>query len=570
MSQAIDQVKSINHHFRHAIEQVEDGIWIVEPNRQHPLGPKVVFANRAASELCGHSRKQLLDSPIGLLYEPEALDGLLARLPNVARSGKVFEMKRELVTREGDRIPCRWTVSAVCDSEGRPVNFVFTAAPKRSRPLPEAGPVSDASASPTTTAKADDSKQQPSIEESLEQSRVESLALLAGGIAHDFNNVLQTIVGNLSLAKLETSVTLPGRQFIDDALEATQDAQSLAQQILDFTKGREPKIQVANLADIVRGVAKLSTMGSPVRCDLVTPEGLWGVEVDKRQIRQVIHNLMVNACQAMPNGGVIQAIVENLKIPGDRKYKLPPGHYVVVKIRDRGEGIAPEKIEKIFEAYYTTKDSGTGIGLATCRAIVQRHRGAITVSSKIDVGTEFRVYLPACQIFEEADDESTSPEPIVIESATSSSLPIESPGAGKNGDSRGLPEGIIGGEGRVLVVDDQDSVREAAERLLHRLGYCTVSAATGQEAVSLFRQHSHSDHLIDAVLLDMTLPGGLSGEEVMQEIREMDQGARVIATSGYFDDDAETTFRRDGYVGILPKPYAVDRLSKTLAEAIQD
>ena len=571
MSQAIEQIKSINHHLRHAIEQVEDAIWIIEPRSRHPLGPQIVFANRAAAEVSGHSREQMREQPIGLVYEPESLNHLLVRLPSVARTGKVYEMEKELVTRSGDRVPCRWTVSAVKGASGGPVNFIFTAKPLGVRAPDEANAPAEPPKPENGEGDAKPTRADPSLEEGLEKSRVESLALLAGGIAHDFNNVLQTIVTNLSLAKLETAVHAPGRQFIDDAMEATKDAQSLAQQILDFTKGREPVIQVANLADEVRSVAKLSTMGSKVRCDITAPEGLWGVDVDLRQIRQVIHNLMVNACQSMPSGGVVQAFVENLMIPEERKYRLPPGPYVVIRIRDRGMGIPPEKIEKIFEPYFTTKESGTGIGLATCRAIVQRHNGTITVSSKVNAGTEFRVYLPACQIFEEAGKREEGANLLPSVSKTPATMTPQGGGNGSTG-SNGLelPEGVIGGEGRILVVDDQDSVREAAERLLRRLGYDTIAAATGQEAVSLFEQYSRTGNPIHAVLLDMTLPGGLNGDEVMQEIREMDHDARVIATSGYFDDDAESAFRRDGYVGILPKPYAVDRLSQTLALATQN
>ncbi len=554
MNQSIEQIRSINHHFRHAIEQVGDGILIIEPTSRHPLGPQIVFANRAAAEITGYQRDALVEQPIGLIYEPESLNHLVSRLPRVAEAGKVFEMEKEIVTRGGDRVGCHWTVSAVRDGEGRPVNYTFTL-----RRIEDGAPVMMPVENNRVESTSPEPARDPSIEESLEKSRVESLALLAGGIAHDFNNVLQTILSNLSLAKLETSVGTPARNYVEDAMEATEDAQSLAQQILDFTKGREPLIQVVNLGDVVRGVAKLSTMGSQVRCDITSPEGLWGVEVDLRQIRQVIHNLMVNACQAMPNGGVVSAFVENFVVSEGSRLRLPPGPYVVVRIRDRGCGISADQQTKIFEPYFTTKKNGTGIGLATCKAIVQRHRGDITLASKVNVGTEFRVFLPACQIFEEAEAE---PEATTLQSSEgaihrATSLDVAS---AANAATSGL--------GRVLVVDDQDNVREAAGRLLERLGYETVSAASGQEAVGLYRQHARSGEPINAVLLDMTLPGGLSGDEVMSEIRKMDTNARVIATSGYFDDDAEDTFRREGYVGILPKPYAVERLSQKLAQAM--
>jgi signal transduction histidine kinase/ActR/RegA family two-component response regulator len=558
MKESIEQIKSINHHLRLAIEQVGEGVLIIEPTSHHPLGPEILFANGRVVELTGYPKEALLDQPIGLIYEPERLNGLVGSLAKVGESGKVFEMKRDAVTRTGERLSCQWTISGVRDIRGEVVNYILTLskAPAAAQPLT----VDQPSAVKGSAAK--EPKLDPTIEESIEKSRVESLALLAGGIAHDFNNVLQTILTNLSLAKLETPYHNSARQHIDDALDATQDAQLLVRQILDFTKGREPKIEVVNLGDALKRVAKLATMGTRIKCDTQVPDGLWGVEVDVRQIRQVIHNLMVNACQAMPGGGVIQAWVQNEMITDNApKLGLSRGPYVVIRVRDRGCGIADHLLPRIFEPDFTTKENGNGIGLATCRAIVQRHRGAITVTSRVNVGTEFRVFLPACQILEAVPER-----------------PVHSdhrrPGAttAGSGQSRSgaLPEGVISGFGRVLVVDDQDSVREAAERLLKKIGYDPISAASGQEAVILYRQYVNTSQPFNAVLLDMTLPGGLSGDEVMTEIQKVDRNARVIATSGYFADDAETAFRRDGYVGILPKPYAVEKLSEKLAEAIQN
>lgn len=563
MSHSLEHIKSINHHLRHALEQIADGVLIVEATSRLPLGPKIVFANRATAAWTGYEKEDLIGQPVGMLYEPERLEALVQRLPRVAEAGRSFETTKDLVKKDQSRLKCRWTISAVTNKAGEAVNFILTLSQL---------PVGDSEEMPESIAEessqpAESEDQQ--IEEGLEKSRVESLALLAGGIAHDFNNVLQTILSNLSLAKLETSPQSPGRQQIEDAIEATQSAQSLAQQILDFTKGRQPMVQVANLGDVIKQVAKLSTMGSKIRCDITTPEGIWGVEVDLRQIRQVIHNLMINACQSMPGGGVVQASVENVNVPGGNQLNLAAGPYAVLRVRDRGCGIPREKLARIFEPYYTTKKNGTGIGLATCRAIVQRHHGTMTVASKVNAGTEFTVFLPAC-VFEE----DTESEPVAVAGAGSRRAEPEAQPApaGSNGDKTGIQhyEGLIPGEGRVLVVDDQDNVREAAERLLNKLGYETIPATNGQEAVNLYRRHAHSTDPINAVLLDMTLPGGLSGFEVMEEIRKLDQNARVIATSGFFDDDAEDQFRRDGYVGILPKPYPFEKLSQKLAEAVQN
>ncbi|MCB1086238.1 MAG: PAS domain-containing protein, partial [Verrucomicrobiae bacterium] len=193
MNQSIDQIKSINHHFRHAIEQVGEGILIIEAVSLHPLGPQIVFANRSAAELTGHPRSALIEQPIGLIYEPESLNALIAKLPLVAQSGKLVSTEKDLLTRRGERIRCHWTISAVRDEAGEVVNYILTVTPV---PIPVAGKAApEPDPQPKSVAKLP-----PSLEESLEKSRVESLALLAAGIAHDFNNVLQTILSHLSLA----------------------------------------------------------------------------------------------------------------------------------------------------------------------------------------------------------------------------------------------------------------------------------------------------------------------------------------------------------------------------------
>ena len=407
-----------------------------------------------------------------------------------------------------------------------------------------------------------------------------------------------------------------------DALEASQNAQSLAQQILDFTKGKLQNNELVDMGKVVQQAAKLSTMGSKVRYDVQITEEVWGVEGDLGQVRQVIHNFLINAGQAMPEGGVVQAMVRNVVVDEQHPVgDLPPGGYVMAGVRDRGCGISQENLERIFEPYFTTKDTGSGIGLATCRTIAQRHKGCITVKSKLDAYSEFRLYLPACLIEADTDADSVSgpvdpfgdvatgkggDSPVVAEepgapaeeeptrgerethsgtdvvvgrivqpdSIGQTSAPVGASaslaGEAESDGGRELAsaDAVIRGQGKVLVVDDQDDVRIAASLLLERLGYRTVSAGDGQSAVRTYRRQLESEDPISAVLLDMTLPGGLSGDEVMEEVLKLDPQARVIATSGWFDEDAEERFQVDGYVGILPKPYAVESLSQKLHEAL--
>jgi len=555
--QQVDRVRSINHHLRMAIEQVGEGVLIVEARSQtdREAIPRIVFANRAAGVLTGRKANSLVGEPLGVIYDPEALEHLVSRLPSVERSDKTYQMEKGALLEDGSVEKFRWSIRSVHDEQGRPVNFVMTLRPVEVE-LDEA--VEAEAAVPEVSDDADAKEKE--LHAHLEKSRIESLAQLAGGIAHDFNNVLTSIFSNLSLAKLSSAPGSDVRRHIEDALEASQNAQSLAQQILDFTKGRSQSIELVDMARVVEKTAKMSMMGSQVRCDVCVDDDVWGVEADLVQIRQVIHNFFINAAQAMPDGGVVQARVKNTVVDeahpvGD----LPAGAYVKVVVRDRGCGISNDNLKRIFDPYFTTKDTGSGIGLATCRTIVQRHRGTIAVQSKLNVGSEFSLYLPACTI-----EEATEPIDPAAVAAGGSADQVRVGDGSVPGDA----SAVISGQGSVLVVDDQDDVRLSAERLLERLGYKTYSVGDGQEAVRLYQRQLQSDEPIAAVLLDMTLPGGLSGDEVMEEIRKIDSDARVIATSGWFDDDAEQRFLIDGYVGILPKPYAVESLSQKLHDAM--
>ncbi|MDA7597849.1 ATP-binding protein [bacterium] len=534
-----EQIKSINHHLRHAIEQVSEGILIIDTDTDQPMGPKIVFANRAAGVLSGWDPESLNGKPIGIIYDPEFLNDLIARLPQVAATNKTFQMEKKIVRNDGKQIPLRWTISAVTTSEGGTANYTMTI-----RHLPQVAPAVESHHQPPTLAVEGIND----ISQNLEISRVESLALLVGGTAHDFRNALQAIRTKLTLAHLDCPLENPARKHIEDAEDATQHAHSLAQKILDFTKGKESTIEVVNLTPMLTEVANISTMGTSVRCEVASVENLRSVKVETLQVQQVFHNLMINASQAMPNGGVIQVTAQNVDAPEGNELGLPIGPYVMISVRDRGQGIPDEAIPHIFGSSFTTKKNGTGIGLATCKAIVERHAGAITVSSRVNVGTEFKVLIPAYTGSEAA--------------VTDRGMKPANSGAAKFQITRG--------HGRVLVVDDTDSVREAAVQLLAHLGYDTVSASNGQQAVQMYCDSALSTEPINAVLLDMTLPGGLSGKEVMAEIRKFDDYARVIATSGYFDDDAEELLTNDGWAGVLPKPYAVEDLSSTLAKAMQN
>lgn len=548
MNSMSETTSSRTEHFVQALNQITEGVIIVLADYVAPKGPRVVFANRAAAEMSGYPLEMLSRKYLGDFYDPEQLRHLLDRLPSVAKQDRVFQMERDLVKNGGDRERLRWTICAAPgSSDGRHQCFVLTLRPLAQPAAPAAQP-QEAPPAQVDRHHAPARGVQPEPREMPDESalearsRVESLAELASGIAHDFKNHLQSVVSSLSVLRMRTLESSRERKLIDDSLDASNAAQELAQQILDFTKGRNPERKVVNLGTLAKNAGRLGTVGKQTKFDLIVDEGLWGVEVETGQINQVLHNLITNGVQAMEGRGHIQMAVKNFFVKEESSVGLEVGPYVMVSIRDHGCGIPQESLRRIFQPFFTTKPTGSGVGLALCRAIVQRHGGTITVQSKVKVGTLFSVYLPACQF----ENPATPPAP----ASNEGSAPV----------SRG--------RGKVLVVDDDERVLESSRQMLEALGYEAVLALDGQRAIETYRKHLNTGSPVRAVLLDMTLRGGLSGDDVCQRIRQTDGDARLIATSGWFDDDAGENLRRDGYRAVLAKPYPVERLSKVLSTAL--
>ena len=521
LNSQIEQLRLVNHYLRTAINQVEEAVVIIGPSPLELPGPRIYFANQAAVELTGLAERELVGSAIGNLYEPGRVGELIAKLPLVAEKRRTFQTEKNLQSRNG-RIACRWTISSLVDLDGTPMHYVLTF-----RPVRDTAPAGTSGPTPPDGG----------IDAFVERGRLEALAMATAGVAHDFNNVLTTIQANLSLARLATSTTDRARKPIEEAAFAAESAKALSKQLLAFAKGGVPTRKQVDLGQLVRRAVRLALVGSNVKCDLSISNDLWGAEVEETQILQVIHNLLTNARQAMPNGGVVRVLCENVLVNDDSGLNLEAGPYITVAIRDRGCGIADENLPRVFEPFFTTKSSGTGMGLATCLLVTNRHQGTITVTSKVNVGTEFKVYLPASGLRPQSQETYDAGE-------------------------------FFPGDGAVLVVDDQDGVRHVAVSILQALGYEVVSALSGEEALQMYATRMHMGRPISAVLMDMTLPGGMSGDETIQEIRRLDPGVRPVATSGYFEDGIVEQLLDRGYVGILPKPYTAEKLSKVMAAAL--
>ena len=378
--------------------------------------------------------------------------------------------------------------------------------------------------------------------ERAKTARLESLGVLAGGLAHDFNNILMGVVGNLSLAQ---SMARPGDTALLDRLTsaatACNRARGVTNQLLTFSKGGAPVKTAASIHELVTECARFSLSGSPVAPKFDVPPDLWSAEVDTGQIGQVVQNLVLNAMQAMlPFGGVLEIGLRNVDVDaGNQPARTPilPGRYVCLTVKDTGKGISEEHLSRIFEPYFTTKSKGSGLGLAISYSIVRAHGGVITVDSEVGAGSRFNVYLPASTV---AVSETAEARP------------------------RASTARFAGG--RVLLMDDEPMVGEVAQQMLESLGYVTELVTSGEKAIDRFRDGERRGIPFVAVILDLTVPGGMGGAEAVSHLKAIRADVPLIVTSGYAGDAVMARYRDYGFDGVLPKPFPIPTLRRVLEE----
>lgn len=514
-----------------AVDQVDEGVIILDLEPQEGAGPRMVFVNRGIALLSGFAIENLLGTPLATLFGRKNLRMLLDRLSAVAANQRLFEISNPLLRADGSELICKWKVSCVCDGKGVPLNFMLTVAREDDSGIEEL---------------IDDRIRVEMIEgavlddEQLRSDRMETLALLAGGIAHDFKNVLTTVMGNLSLARERIGDgELASR--IDDAMEASRNGCEMAEHILFVARGDGGERLEADVGHLLQKTAQLCTGGGAgVQCHVLLGENLWSATINVARITQVISNLIFNARQAMNDQGIFQAKLSNVELSAGEKDELEPGPYLRLDVMDHGCGISDDKMEDIFTAFYTTKDTGNGLGLATCLSVVREHGGQIDVESEEGKGTCFTVYLPA-----------TGQEFIAAEK--------------KDPDSEEL---YLGQGKKILAVDDDEMILNTLKAILSRLDFNVVCAANGEEGVRAFHRH-HNDRMpFSAVLMDMTLPGGINGEEATEKILDIDLDAKVIASSGYLSRPVTEEQREKGFVSSLSKPYDINMVSDVLREVL--
>ncbi|MFC1933694.1 PAS domain S-box protein, partial [Chloroflexota bacterium] len=369
--------------------------------------------------------------------------------------------------------------------------------------------------------------------------KLESIGTLAAGIAHDFNNLLTGIMGNISLAKRHVEPEGKAFERLGEAEKASVRARDLNQQLLTFARGGAPIRKTISIGDLIQESANFALRGSKVRPEFSLPDDLWTVEADEGQINQVISNIVINANQAMLQGGVINIEAKNLVIKIRKALPLPIGKYVEIAIKDQGGGISEKDLARIFDPFFSTKQKGSGLGLATAYSIINNHGGYITLESKLGVGTTLYVYLPASKVKTPVEEEV-------------------------------IKETVLVGTGKILVMDDQETVRELLHAELTEVGHEVVLTSDGAEVIEKYIEARESGQPFDVVIMDLTIPGGMGGKEAIQKLLEVDPDVKAIASSGYATDPIMSEYKKYGFSAVIPKPYSVNQLEKTLRSLLKE
>ena len=475
----------------------------------------VVLVNKEAERLTGWQQQEAAGQPIAeifAIFDPKTRTPSDNPVDRILASGKITDLDGTpiLVARDGTERFIADSGAPIRDQQSRVIGAVLVF--------------------------RDTTEQLHMERELLKAKKLESVGLLAGGIAHDFNNILMAILGNINLAGQFLPPDHKAAALLTQVEKATHRAKGLTQQLLTFAKGGEPVKETASIRDVIIDSADFVLHGTKIACHYHMAEDLWLVDIDRGQMSQVIQNLILNAVHAMPDGGVINIHGENVASIAGQEILLPhEKRYVKITISDTGTGIPAEIIENIFDPYFSTREGGSGLGLATTYSIISKHDGHISAQSPPGEGATFTILLPA---------------------ATNTLLHAaeETP-----------PAVTQSGQGRILVMDDEEMLRIFCQNVLTYLGFEVVLAKDGAEAVALYRQALERDEKkIDLTIMDLTIPGGMGGREAVQEILALNPAAKVIVSSGYSNDPILANYREFGFHAALVKPYEIQELTKAI------
>ncbi len=494
-----------NGSFERFLELTGDGVLVVQ-------NETIMELNRAMADMCGYNIKTLVGRSLSVLTGNGATDlyHLAAGIHNDG-SMTIKDHSSQLYRHDGSAFPVKINAAPVDYNMIPAVIFLIR-----------------------------DMSKSIDAENELQKARqLESIAALSGGIAHDYNNLLTVIIGNVSLIQSYVDPQDMVYKLLKEVNEAASLAKSLTRKLITFSRGGAPIKETTDMAALVRSATEFSLSGSNIKYQFDMADDLWLVDVDKTQVSQAVHNLVMNAREAMPEGGVITVSAGNVQNI-DGVHALTASRWVRLSIIDEGKGIAPEDMDKIFNPYFSTKErgnqKGTGLGLSICHSIIRNHDGKMAVDSSPGAGTTVYLYLPASM--------NASP---TISAAKPCNVSTPIPGCG-----------------RILVMDDEEMIIDMAGRILARLGYESRFARNGSEAVSLYEKALKTDQPFDAVVLDLTVRGGMGGEEAVRHLRKIDPQAKVIVSSGYSDSPVMQDYKQFGFSAAAGKPYSLVELSQAL------
>ncbi|MDA8122820.1 MAG: ATP-binding protein [Deltaproteobacteria bacterium] len=500
LRKALGELWDTNERAQVTLQSITDGVISTD------TGGKIRLMNEVAETITGWPSKEVLGKSIDEVFRLDRAGAGTASPGGLSAPGI-----RTLVSRLGEKRLVEASDKPILEQSGRPAGSVHIF-----RDVTEKVRMED---------------------ELLRGKKLESLGVLAGGLAHDFNNLLTGILGNISLAKEMASSDNPANGRLEEAEKATLKAKDLATRLLAFSKGGKPIRKEISLEEVLRDAVGFALSGTGVRCELRKPEEIWAVYADGVQLGQVFHNLAINSVEAMPGGGNLRVSMENARVRDGEIPNVIAGNYVKIEMADEGTGIAADILPKIFDPYFTTKDTGSGLGLTICYKILKNHGGNIFVRSTVGAGTTFQIYLPA---------------------------------TGEGLREVGRPPAAIAlpGSATVLLMDDEDLVRDVVGNMLTHLGYKPEFARHGEEAISMFEEAAQGPGAFDLVILDLTIPGGMGGRETASRILEKHPEARIIVSSGYSNDPVMAGYKEYGFVGVIAKPYKLAELSHVIRHAL--
>ncbi len=477
----------------------------------------ITLLNKVAEQHTGWTASEAVHKPLTEVFHivnEKTGERCVNPVEKVIESGAIWELANHtaLIKKDGTEIVIEDSAAPIRDRESRTIGIVLVfrdATEKRKRE-----------------------------EEQVKVEKLQSLGVLAGGLAHDFNNLLTAVLGNISMAKMYVDGRSKAYGRLVEAESASRRATELTYQLLTFSKGGAPVKSTTSIVNIIREAVSLCLHGTNVAARFNIAEHVRPVNVDNSQMSQVFNNLIINSTHAMPNGGVITVTVENIVLQDRAIAALRAGVYVKITIRDEGTGIPDEHLTKIFDPYFTTKQQGSGLGLASVYSIIKKHDGHITVASKPGQGAAFHVYLPASQ-----------------------SVSTVQPAA------PACP--VVAGQGRILIMDDEQLVRDVSGEMLKELGYGVDFARNGAQAVEMYQQAQEAKTPFHVVIMDLTIQGGMGGKDAIVHLLAFDPDVKAIVASGYSNDPVMAEYKKFGFKAVIIKPYTIDVFSKTLREVLQ-